>query len=32
VVDVRDHTATCVVTQSKREIETGDDAVARKGY
>jgi len=32
VVDVRDHTATCVVTQSKKEIETGDDAVGRKGY
>jgi hypothetical protein len=32
VVDVRDHTATCVVTQSRREIETGDEAVARKGY
>jgi LysM domain len=32
VVDVRDHTATCVVTQSRKEIETGDDAVARKGY
>ncbi|MGH7281773.1 MAG: LysM peptidoglycan-binding domain-containing protein [Polyangiaceae bacterium] len=32
VVDVRDHTATCILTQSRREIETGDDAVARKGY
>ncbi len=32
VVDVRDHTATCVVTQSRSEIETGDNAVARKGY
>lgn len=32
VVDLRDHTATCVVTQSRREIETGDDAIARKGY
>ena len=32
VVDVRDHTATCILTQSRREIETGDNAVARKGY
>ncbi|MEO8876881.1 MAG: LysM peptidoglycan-binding domain-containing protein [Polyangiaceae bacterium] len=32
VVDVRDHTATCVVTQSRKEIETGDDAIGRKGY
>ena len=32
VVDVRDHTATCILTQSRSEIETGDEAVARKGY
>lgn len=32
VVDVREHTATCILTQSRSEIETGDQAVARKGY
>ncbi len=32
VVSTRDHTATCVVTQARREIELVDEAVARKGY
>jgi len=32
VVSVRNHTAACIVTQSTREIELADSAVARKGY
>lgn len=32
VLSVRAHNATCLVTQSRREIELGDDAVARQGY
>ncbi len=32
VLTVRAHTAACLVTQASREIEQGDDAVARKGY
>lgn len=32
VVAVRPHSATCVVTQSKAELEKDDMAVARKGY
>lgn len=32
VVFVREHSAACVVTQSEREIETGDIARARKGF
>ncbi len=32
VLSVRDHTSAALVTQSTREIELGDDAVARKGY
>lgn len=32
VLTTREHTAACLVTQSRREIELGDDAVARKGY
>jgi hypothetical protein len=32
VLSVRNHTAACLVTQSRREIELGDDAVAREGY
>jgi hypothetical protein len=32
VVSTREHSATCVVTQARREIETVDEAVARKGY
>jgi hypothetical protein len=32
VVALKKDTATCVVTQSRSEIETGDVAVARKGY
>ncbi|MDB4997631.1 MAG: hypothetical protein JWM74_5063, partial [Myxococcaceae bacterium] len=32
VVSTREHTATCVVTQARREIELVDEAVARKGY
>ena len=32
VVAVRDHTATCVVSQSRGEIELQDQAIARKGY
>jgi hypothetical protein len=32
VVAAQDHSATCVVTQSKSEIERDDTAIARKGY
>jgi hypothetical protein len=32
VVAVRKKTATCIVTQSKAELERSDVAVARKGY
>ena len=32
VVDVKKETATCLVTNSRLEIETGDVAVAHKGY
>lgn len=32
VVAVRDHSAACVVTQSRKEIEVHDDLFARKGY
>ena len=32
VLTVRANTAACLVTQASREIERGDDAVARKGY
>jgi len=32
VVKLHDHTATCVVSEAKSEIERGDSAVARKGY
>ncbi|CAN5500547.1 hypothetical protein BH09MYX1_BH09MYX1_55450 [soil metagenome] len=32
VLQVKQHTSACLVTQSTREIELGDDAVARKGY
>lgn len=32
VLRVRDHTATCLVTASTRELEPGTQVVARKGY
>jgi hypothetical protein len=32
VVGVREHSATCIVTQSRREIEPHEEVVARKGY
>ncbi len=32
VLQTKQHTSACLVTQSTREIELGDDAVARKGY
>ena len=32
VVKIHDHTATCLVSEAKLEIERGDAAVARKGY
>jgi hypothetical protein len=32
VLDVRNHTATCLVTRARREIELGEIAVERKGY
>jgi hypothetical protein len=32
VLDVRQHTSTCIVTESKAEIEREDTAVARRGY
>ena len=32
VVNVKKKTAMCIVTQSRREIEPGDQAYARKGY
>jgi F420-dependent methylenetetrahydromethanopterin dehydrogenase len=32
IVAMRAHSSTAVVTQSTREIEKSDDAVARKGY
>lgn len=32
VVSIRKHTAMCVVSASRREIEVGDPAFARKGY
>ncbi len=32
VLTTREHSAACLVTQSRSEIELGDDAVARKGY
>lgn len=32
VLTLRPHSAACLVTQSRSEIELGDDAVARKGY
>jgi hypothetical protein len=32
VVNVQKKSATCLVTQSRREIERGETAVARKGY
>ena len=32
VLQTKKHTSACLVTQSTREIELGDDAVARKGY
>jgi hypothetical protein len=32
VLTVRDHTATCLVTTAKREIEAGDVWVMKKGY
>jgi hypothetical protein len=32
VITVRQHTAMALVTQATREIETGDSAVAKKGY
>ena len=32
VLSTRKHTSTCLLTQSTREIELGDDVVSRKGY
>jgi len=32
VLTVRDHTATCLVTSAKREIESGDKWLMKKGY
>jgi len=32
VVAIREHSATCMVTQSRSEIEPNEPAVARKGY
>jgi hypothetical protein len=32
VVNVQKKSATCLVTQSRREIEPGEIAIARKGY
>ncbi len=32
VLTTRPHSSACLVTQSRSEIELGDDAVARKGY
>jgi hypothetical protein len=32
VVEVKKDTATCMVTHAKLEVESGDVAVARKGY
>ncbi len=32
VVDVRDHTATAVVTRALKEVQVGDHVEARKGY
>lgn len=32
VLRVREHTATCLVTASKKELTEGDVAIARKGY
>lgn len=32
VLTVKDHTATCMVTSARREIEQGEEVFARKGY
>jgi hypothetical protein len=32
VLTVKDHTATCMVTNARREIEQGEEVYARKGY
>jgi LysM repeat protein len=32
ILRVRDHTATCLVTSSSRELEPGNQVVSRKGY